>query len=267
MSESRTQLENILELLLAEENDKAEEMLHEYVVAKARAEYEKVLDEDVSEEDKVEEAEESDEDAVEETVETDEDAVEEAKESEEDAVEENYGVDEVIDQSNDFEADVSAEETGEFGDDENADELDMEDGEDQDLEDKVDDIEAELDDLKAEFEKLLADDDESDMEDGEEAEMDAMPDEMDLESVEYDLDDEVAEGNELEEATKLSNTVATPKAPNEDSKDGMKMPAPSKIADGSVKAPVLKDGGEGNKGESAKDHTPTDNINVEPKKA
>ena len=50
MSESRTQLENILELLLAEENEKAEEMLHEYVVAKARAEYEKVLDEDVSEE-------------------------------------------------------------------------------------------------------------------------------------------------------------------------------------------------------------------------
>ena len=50
MSESRTQLENILELLLAEENEKAEELLHEYVVAKARAEYEKVLDEDVSEE-------------------------------------------------------------------------------------------------------------------------------------------------------------------------------------------------------------------------
>ena len=50
MSESRTQLEEILELLLAEENEKAEELLHEYVVAKARAEYEKVLDEDVSEE-------------------------------------------------------------------------------------------------------------------------------------------------------------------------------------------------------------------------
>ena len=67
MSESRTQLENILELLLAEENDKVEEMLHEYVVAKARAEYEKVLDEDVSEEETVEEAEESEEEAVEET--------------------------------------------------------------------------------------------------------------------------------------------------------------------------------------------------------
>ena len=43
MSESRSKLEEILELLLAEENEKAEELLHEYVVAKARAEYEKVL--------------------------------------------------------------------------------------------------------------------------------------------------------------------------------------------------------------------------------
>ena len=55
MSESRTQLETILELLLAEENEKAEEMLHEYVVAKARAEYEKVLDEDSSSDAEVEE--------------------------------------------------------------------------------------------------------------------------------------------------------------------------------------------------------------------
>ena len=70
MSESRTQLEEILELLLAEENEKAEEMLHEYVVAKARAEYEKVLDEDVSEEEAVEEAEESEEEAVEESEES-----------------------------------------------------------------------------------------------------------------------------------------------------------------------------------------------------
>ena len=45
MSESRTKLEQILELLLAEDNAKAEEMLHEYVVSKARTEYERVLDE------------------------------------------------------------------------------------------------------------------------------------------------------------------------------------------------------------------------------
>ena len=42
-----TKLEQILELLLAEENEKAEEMLHEYVVDKARAQYESLLDEEV----------------------------------------------------------------------------------------------------------------------------------------------------------------------------------------------------------------------------
>ncbi len=66
MSESRSKLEAILELLLSEDTEKAEEMLHEYVVAKARTEYESILDEDSSEEEEVEEATEQDEDAVEE---------------------------------------------------------------------------------------------------------------------------------------------------------------------------------------------------------
>ena len=70
MSESKANLEQILELLLAEENEKAEELLHEYVVGKARSEYEKVLDEADSEQ-------ETEEDTVEETTETEEEAVEE----------------------------------------------------------------------------------------------------------------------------------------------------------------------------------------------
>ena len=109
----------------------------------------------------------------------------------------------------------------------------------------------------------------------EEAEMDAMPDEMDmdLESVEYDLDEEVAEESDevVEEATKLQDKVADMGAKEpmkggaDDGPEGKKMPAPSVIADGQVKAPVLKDGGEGNHGESAKDHTPSDNINADHK--
>jgi len=73
----RSKLEQVLELLLAEDNERAEELLHEYVVETARAEYERILDEDEvvaeeeSEEEAVEEAEESEEEAVE------EDAVEE----------------------------------------------------------------------------------------------------------------------------------------------------------------------------------------------
>ena len=124
---------------------------------------------------------------------------------------------------------------------------------------------------KAEFEKLLADEEEGDdmPKDEDEAEMD-MEDQMDLESVEYDLDEEVKDEDDVvEEATKLSDKVAkqpvTKDSPNDDNKDAPLPSGGSKVeASGSpVKS---KDGGEGNHGDSAKDHTPSDNIKVEPKK-
>ena len=61
MSE-RSKLEQVLEFLLAEDNERAEELLHEYVVETARAEYERILDEDevVEEENTEEEAVEED---------------------------------------------------------------------------------------------------------------------------------------------------------------------------------------------------------------
>ena len=83
MSE-RSKLEQVLELLLAEDNERAEELLHEYVVETARSEYERILDED----EVVEETESEEEEAVEESEESEEEAVEESEESEEDAVEE-----------------------------------------------------------------------------------------------------------------------------------------------------------------------------------
>ena len=61
MSESRANLEQILELLLAEENEQAEELLHEYVVAKARQQYERVLDESEEVDEELDESEEVDE--------------------------------------------------------------------------------------------------------------------------------------------------------------------------------------------------------------
>jgi len=256
MSESRTQLEEILELLLAEENEKAEEMLHEYVVAKARAEYEKVLDEDVSEE----VAEESEE-AVEESEESEEEAVEEAEVSEEEAVEEEISD---VDPAGDFTNEILQDEEEVDADEEMESEMDSE--ENVDLEDEVEEIKDELEDLKAEFEKLLADEEEGDEpKDEDEAEMD-MEDELDLESVEYDLDEEVAEEDEVvEEATKLSDNVAAPSAPADDNKDAPLPSGGSKVE--AAGSPVKStDGGEGNHGDSAKDHTPSDNIKVEPKK-
>jgi hypothetical protein len=109
------------------------------------------------------------------------------------------------------------------------------------------------------------------MEDGEEAEMDAddMGDELDLESVEYDLDEEVAEEDEVvEEATKLQDKVADPKGGAGDAEGESpftKAPAKTKV-EGAGEPVKAKDGGEGNKGDSAKDYTPSDNIKVEPKK-
>ena len=88
MSESKSKLEQVLEFLLAEDNERAEELLHEYVVETARKEYERILDD--AEETPVAESteEESDEETVEEAEESEEEAVEEAEESEEEAVEE-----------------------------------------------------------------------------------------------------------------------------------------------------------------------------------
>jgi hypothetical protein len=256
MSESRTKLEQILELLLAEDNAKAEEMLHEYVVSKARAEYERVLDES--------------EEEVEETVDS----------------EDEEAVEETIDQSNDFEDDILADESEIAADEAGFNEADdEEEGEeeagevegDEDLEDKVDDLEAELEDLRAEFEKLMAGEEgEEHMDDAEMADMEAgdedmMGDEGEdemMDSVEYDLDEEAEEDSEVvEEATKLQDKVAAPKAPAADASNGTSPVAKHK-AGWETGAPVkAKDGGEGNKGATnAKDHTPTSNIGIKPAK-
>jgi len=120
---------------------------------------------------------------------------------------------------------------------------------------------------------LLADDEE--VEDGEEAEMDAemdMEDELDLESVEYDLDEEVAEEDEVvEEATKLQDKAPeVAKNENPDNKESSLTNAPKKtfVVDGQKAGIENKDGGEGSMGDNKPaDNTPTDNINVEPKKA
>jgi len=93
--------------------------------------------------------------------------------------------------------------------------------------------------------------------------------EEEFESVEYDLDEDAEEADEVvEEATKLSDAVAAPKGGEADSNESMLTKAPKKTTVSGAGKPVhAKDGGEGAKGDSAKDHTPTDNIKVEPKKA
>lgn len=253
MSESRAKLEQILELLLAEDNDRAEEMLHEFVVGKARAEYERVLE-----------------------------------------AEDDEDLDEEIDQSNDFEQDITmdddeidADEIGlseegdeeeEEGDEEGAELGDEEEGEEEgeeeegedDLEGKVDDLEAELAELKADFEALMAD------EAGDEAGDDMMgdmgnmgDDEQKLETFEYDLEEEFDDEDSevVEEATKLQDKVAAPKAGADDAPKSFSAPKKT-FKLGGVAVPKINDGSGGDMGANKpKDHTPTDNIAVKPAKA
>lgn len=250
MSESRAKLEQILELLLAEDNDRAEEMLHEFVVGKARAEYERVLEAE-DEEDLDEEIDQSNnfEDDI--TMDDDEIDADETGLSEEG--EEEEGEEEL---DPEFGGEEEGEEEGEEG----------EEGED-DLEGKVSDLEAELAELKADFEALMAD------EEGDEDQGDMMSDMGDddekLETFEYDLEEEFDDEDSevVEEATKLQDKVAAPKTPADDAPKTFSAPKKTfKI--GGVAVPKIKDGSEGDKGANKpKDHTPTDNIAVKPAKA
>ena len=270
MSENKSVLEQVLEHLLAEDEAKAKELLHGFMVEKSRDIYESLLDEDALEE-AIEEEVASDEEAVEEAEESEEEAVEEAEESEEEAVEETVAGSPSEDFYDEVEANVGADESGV---NEEEDEMDMEpemdmddeseDKGEEEVEDRVDDLEAQLDELKAEFEKLMADDEDGDDEVAD-AEAD-LEDEMEMESVaeeEIDLDEEVAE-EELEEATQFSKEQ---KPVNDASGDHTASPKfPKKESFGTSEKELFgSDGGEGSKAGGAKDNPASDNIGEEPK--
>ena len=268
MSESRANLEQILELLLAEENEQAEELLHEYVVAKARQQYERVLDESEEVEDLDESEEEVDESSC------------GSKKKDEDLEEMMDHSDPSADYVEDVTAisdEVEADEFGE-GDDEDDGEMDM--GDDGDVEDKIDDLEDELQALKAEFEKLMSDDDdaEDDAEGAMDAAMDADADEIEfddqeMESVEYDLDEDFDEN--LEEATKLSDQVSPQSTtklnvpdPGADNNQSPFTKTPGAKSGKGGKPVHITDGGEGDHGEKGSSN-PQDpgnhNMNIDPK--
>ena len=103
--------------------------------------------------------------------------------------------------------------------------------------------------------------------DAEEVEMD-MEDEM-MDSVEYDLDEAEESDEVVEEATKLQDKVAEPKGGDADSNESPLSSIPKKTFVANSKEGIEnKDGGDGDMGDNKpKDHTPSDNIKVEPKKA
>lgn len=160
--------EQLIEYVINDEESKARELFHEIVVEKSRSIYEEMMQEE-------EELEEADD----------------LEEQDHDTVEE--GMDDLGgDQADDLIDDIETEEQGISmeGDDDmaDADEIEMDDEEDADMEDRVVDLEDKLDQLMAEFESIMGDS-------AEDADMDMeMDDEMDS----MDMDSEEAVDDELE---------------------------------------------------------------------
>lgn len=140
MSKHQKNIEAVLELLINEENEKAQELLHDIVVEKSRDIYEAIVDEaDVAlSEDVGGDPKEDFEDSIE----ADTDSVENDEEHEDGGSEDTDGEGENPfdgeDGSDDVEVDGDVEVEGE-------------------VEDRVEDLEAALADLKAQFDTLVAD--------------------------------------------------------------------------------------------------------------
>lgn len=139
--------EELLDLLVNEEMDKANELFHEIVVEKSREIYENMIAEEAEEE--VEEA--SEEDA--------EDAVEEAMDDEDDDMEESIEEETTLeiggDATDDFVSDAEDDAAmGDMGGDDMDGDLGAE-GEGSE-EERIADLEDALEELKAEFEQLMA---------------------------------------------------------------------------------------------------------------
>jgi hypothetical protein len=145
----------LIELLIAEDEEKAQELFHEIVVERSRSIYENLIDE--------------------ETVDEEEEVAEDEAVEESDFDEELGG-----DAADDMIDDIEADEQGLAVEDDEAD--------DEEIEDRVVDLEDALDELKAEFEKIMGSDEEEgpemdmDMEMGDDADEDEEEEEM--ESVE-----------------------------------------------------------------------------------
>jgi hypothetical protein len=185
---SNNKFESLLELLINEEQDKAEALFHEIVVEKSRDIYENLADE--STEDKVEETakEDSKEDAK--VDETTEESKDEAVKETSDEAKSDKQVDEVVeikdeatksetteeetieevggDATDELVKDISADQEGDAeapADDIGVDvDVDPEADAEGDVEDRVVDLEDALDELKAEFEAMMGNKDGEDKE-------------------------------------------------------------------------------------------------------
>ena len=244
MSEMSSKLEQVLEYLVNGEQDKAEALLHDAIVEKARAIHEELVNEDTSTAD--EKVEETSEEKVEEATDSEE-AVEESKEEEstteskEEAVEETVGgetgdaeqdlKDELKQEAEDNAEEIEYEETNEGDDDEEGEEK----ADHEETEERVDDLEDALEELKDKFEKIMAGDDaEAEAPAEDEAEME-MPAE---ESVDAPIEEE-SKAETVEEAS-----LTPVKTDNKDGSEKSKSPVANANMKDMGAAPSVSKGGD-----------------------
>lgn len=216
----QSKFEQLLDYLVNEEQDKANELFHEIVVEKSRQIYENLLEE--------EEAEDEDDKEVDESSEVDED----------EAVEENFEEESVYEIGGDETDDLVSDVEADMGD-EGSEEDDMGDmGDMGDEEVDMYDIKNDLEELKAEIEKLVAATPGAD--DGEEMDMGG-DEESDEDDVLKEYVDKVATPSNT--AEKSTSPVA---GKNDMGGTAVKTGGSSPEAGGKVAAPKVEDMGNGN---------------------
>ena len=205
---STAKFEKLIDLIINEDHERAEQLFHDIVVEKSRTIYESLMDEDMTS-------------GLVDEVSAEEDGMDGMMEDDEE-----FETDEVVD--GDYDVDGEG-----FGDDEgidaeiemDADELDA-DEEEAGIEDRVVDLEDKLDELMAEFESMMAGDE------GDEEEYEAGQDEEEAGEDEYeageeDEDEAVMENIDLKQVPGLYGSKISQDSP-----------------DGSKKGPVLANSGQ-----------------------
>ena len=165
----KSKLEQMLESLVNDDQARAEELFHEYVVAKSREIYENLIDAELDEA-----AEEDDEEVDEAMDDEDEDKVDEAVDEEDEEMEEGFEdiaieADDEMGDTPDMGDDLEGELDGEMGDDEMSDKA---------PEELFQDLDAIVDELQAKFDAMNGDDMGDDM-----GPPDEMKDDFDLATV------------------------------------------------------------------------------------
>jgi hypothetical protein len=276
----RNKFEEMLERLINEDREGAEELFHEIVVEKSRDIYESILENDLVE---AEDEEDEDEDLKTKTGDKGNNAevksampktnvkpkkkVKEAEEDEEDEedLDEGFDLEEFEveaeddmmggDATDDLEMDVEMPDA--------EDDMDMDDEEEGDMEDRVEDLEDALDELKAEFEELMAGEKEepehSDMDMDDEGEEEG--EEEAEESFTYEEDEEVDERDELDVMREYVEKVGAPS--NTENGVNAKSPVAGKNDMGGTASNIAAGSAEENGGsaQSAKEEN-AGNVNV-----